>query len=340
MSRVNRRWLLAQRPVGMVEAGDFRFDEAACPEPAEGEVLLRVCWLAFDPAMRGWMEDRESYLPPVGIGEVMRGGGVAEVVASRHPDYAEGELVQGLFGWQEYALMSGPGVQGLSRVPRDIPPTLVLSVLGITGLTAWFGLHDIGRPVSGETVVVSGAAGATGSVAAQLARLSGCRVIGIAGGARKCAWLRDEAGLDDVVDYKAENVEARLRALCPQGIDVYFDNVGGKILDAALARLALRARVVMCGGISGYNEKEPPAGPRNLMNVVIQRARMEGFIVLDYAPRFPEALKELAGHVREGRIAYLEDVQQGIENAPRTFLRLFDGSNFGKQLLELASPGS
>jgi len=319
----------------MVESADFRFDEAPCPEPGEGEVLIRMRWLAFDPAMRGWMEDRESYLPPVGIGDVMRGGGVGEVVASRNPDHPEGELVQGLFGWQEYALAGGPNLQGVSRVPPDIPPTLVLSVLGVTGLTAWFGLYDVGKPQKGETVVVSGAAGATGSVAAQLARLEGCRVIGIAGGATKCAWLREEAGLDAVVDYKAEDVAARLRELCPQGIDIYFDNVGGQILDAALARLALRGRVVMCGGISGYNEKEPPPGPRNLMNVIIQRGRMEGFIVLDYAPRFGEAVGELAKHVREGRIAYLEDIQQGIENAPSTFLRLFDGSNHGKQLLEL-----
>jgi len=339
MNRINRRWLLARRPVGMVEVGDFRFDEAPCPEPAEGEVLVALRWLAFDPAMRGWMEDRDSYLPPVGIGEVMRGGGVGEVVASGHPDHPVGELVQGFFGWQEYALVGDSAVAGLSRVPSGVPPTLVLSVLGITGLTAWFGLYDIGKPQKGETVVVSGAAGATGSVAAQLAKLEGCRVIGIAGGAVKCAWLRDQAGLDAVVDYKAENVAARLRELCPKGIDIYFDNVGGEILDAALARLALRARVVMCGGISGYNEKEPPPGPRNLMNVIIQRARMQGFIVLDYAPRFGEAVGELAAHVREGRIAYLEDIQHGIENAPGTFLRLFDGSNQGKQLLEITAAG-
>lgn len=339
MSRVNRRWLLARRPVGRVKAGDFRFDEEPCPEPAEGEVLVGLRWLAFDPAMRGWMLDRESYVPAVGIGEVMRGGGVGEVVASQHPDHPVGELVQGLFGWQEYAVVGGAGLQGLSRVPRDIPPTLVLSVLGITGLTAWFGLHDIGKPRKGETVVVSGAAGATGSVAAQLAGMEGCRVIGIAGGPVKCAWLRDKAGLDGVIDYKADDVEARLRELCPKGIDIYFDNVGGAILDAALAQLALHARVVMCGGISGYNEENPPPGPRNLMNVIIQRARMEGFIVLDYAPRFAETVGKLAAHVREGRIAYLEDIQHGIENAPSTFLRLFDGSNHGKQLLELAPAG-
>jgi len=335
---VNRRWLLAQRPVGMVSEANFELSETRLGALADGEYRVRNLYVSFDPAMRGWMEDREdSYIPPVAIGEVMRAGTVGQVIESRHPDFQPGDFVQGLFGWQEY-VDAGKGMTQGTRIPAGTPLTWPLGVLGITGLTAYFGLLDLGKPQPGETVVVSGAAGATGSVAAQIAKLEGCRVIGIAGGPAKCAWLTGEAGLDAAIDYKSENVAERLRALCPDGIDVYFDNVGGEILDAVLAQLAIRARVVMCGGISGYNEKEPPPGPRNLMNVIIKRARMEGFIVIDYAPRFPAAAEELAGWVRAGKIAHQEDIQEGIENAPKTFLRLFEGKNTGKQLLKLADP--
>lgn len=336
-ARTHRQWLLARRPVGMVSEADFELREAPVPEPGPGEFLVRNLYLSFDPAMRGWMEDRPSYIPPVQIGEVMRCGAVGQVVASRSDAFPVGSFVQGLFGWQEYAV-GGSGLARATPVPEGTPLTWPLGVLGITGLTAYFGLLDLGRPQEGETVVVSGAAGATGSVAAQIAKLQGCRVVGIAGGPDKCAWLEQEAGLDASIDYKSQDVGARLGELCPDGIHVYFDNVGGAILDAALARLALRARVVLCGGISGYNEKEPPPGPRNLMNLVIQRARMEGFIVLDYAERFAEASAQLAEWVRAGRIAHREDVQEGIENAPRTFLRLFEGKNTGKQLLKVGEP--
>ncbi len=222
-----------------------------------------------------------------------------------------------------------------SLIPEGTPPTWPLGVLGITGLTAYFGLLELGRPQPGETVLVSGAAGATGSVAAQIAKQKGCRVVGIAGGAAKCAWLTGEMGLDAAIDYKTENVSARIRELCPDGLNIYFDNVGGAILDAALANLAQNARVVMCGGISGYNEKEPPPGPRNLMNLIITRSRMEGFIVMDYASRFGEAISELSQWIAEGKVVHKEDVQEGIENAPRTFQRLFLGENTGKQLLKL-----
>jgi NADPH-dependent curcumin reductase CurA len=269
----------------------------------------------------------------VAIGEVMRGGVVAQVVASNDPDFAVGSLVQGMLGWQEYAV-TGKG--RVTPIPDGTPPTWPLGVLGITGLTAYFGLLDIGKPASGETVVVSGAAGATGSVAAQIARIHGCRVIGIAGGSEKCAWLTGDARLDAAIDYKSEDVGARLDTLCPDGVDVFFDNVGGDILDAVLARIALRARIVLCGGISGYNEKEPPPGPRNLMNLVRQRGRMEGLIVIDYAARFGEGLSQLAAWVRSGEIAHREDIQEGFENAPQTFLRLFSGKNLGKQLLRVA----
>jgi hypothetical protein len=257
------------------------------------------------------------------------------VIESRDESFPVGSFVSGLFGWQEYAL-AGRG--RATPIPDGTPLTWPLGVLGITGLTAYFGMLDLGVPSAGETVVVSGAAGATGSVAAQIARIRGARTIGIAGGAEKCAWLRDDARLDAAIDYKSEDVGARLSVLCPKGIDVFFDNVGGEILDAVLARIALRARVVLCGGISGYNEKEPPPGPRNLMNLVRQRGRMEGLIVLDYAPRFAEGTAQLAAWVRAGEIAHREDVQHGIENAPRTFLRLFSGENAGKQLLQVGEP--
>jgi NADPH-dependent curcumin reductase CurA len=336
MSDVNRQWVLARRPEGMVSESDFELREVPKPQPNEGEALVRNLFLSFDPAMRGWMDDRESYLPPVGIGEPMRASAVAQVIESRSPDLSVGDFVQGMFGWQDYATPRAGGL--VSRIPAGIPLTWPLGVLGGTGITAYFGMLDVGRPRAGETVVVSGAAGATGCVAAQIARIEGCRVVGIAGGGEKCAWLTGEAGLDAAIDYKSEDVGARLGALCPEGIDVYFDNVGGEILDAALARLALRGRVVLCGGISGYNEKQPPPGPHNYLNLIIQRGRMEGFLLLDYVARFGEAVQKLAGWVREGRIVFQEDVQEGFENIPRTFLRLFEGRNLGKQLLKIADP--
>jgi NADPH-dependent curcumin reductase CurA len=336
MADVNRQWLLAARPHGMVKESDFRWHEAPIPAPGDGEVLVRVLYVSFDPAMRGWMEDRPSYIPPVALGEPMRAGAVGRVVASRHPGFAPGDLVQGLFGWQDYALANGALLGPGAKLPAGTPPTWPLGVLGITGLTAYFGMLDLGRPKAGETVVVSGAAGATGSIAGQVAKLQGARVVGIAGGPEKCDWLVREAHFDAAIDYKGEDVGARLSALCPKGVDVFFDNVGGAILDAVLGRIALRARVVLCGGISGYNEAEPPPGPRNLMNLVIQRARMEGFIVIDYLPRFGEGVSALRRWLDEGRLVHQEDVQVGLENAPRTFLRLFRGENRGKQLLQIA----
>jgi len=339
VSDVNRQWLLASRPVGMVKESDFEYRESPIPSPGDGEALVRNLIVSFDPAMRGWMEDRPSYIPPVQIGEPMRAGAVGQVVESRDPALEVGDIVQGIFGWQDYAVVGPGGVMGgAAKVPDGMPLGLPLGLLGITGLTAYFGLLDVGKPVSGETVVVSGAAGATGSVAGQLARIHGCRVVGIAGGPEKCGWLTGEARFDAAIDYRSEDVDERLAALCPEGIHVYFDNVGGAILDSALARIAQGARVVLCGGISGYNEKEPPPGPRNLMNLVIQRARMEGFIVLDYLPRFGEAVADLAGWLGEGQLVHREDVQEGFENIPRTLLRLFDGRNIGKQLLRIAEP--
>jgi hypothetical protein len=322
----------------MVQESDFAYREAAVPRPRDGELLVRTLYLSFDPAMRGWMEDRPSYVPPVAIGEPMRAGAVGQVVESRAPGFAPGDFVQGTFGWQDWAAVAPGGLVPVVKLPPGVPLTWPLGVLGITGLTAYFGLLDVGKPKAGETVVVSGAAGATGSVAGQIARLQGCRVIGIAGGPEKCRWLTDEARFDAAIDYKREDVAARLRELCPKGIDVFFDNVGGGILDAVLAQIADRARIVLCGGISAYNEKELPPGPRNLLALVVRRARMEGFIVLDYLPRMGEGIQALLGWVSRGEIRFQEDVQEGFENIPKTFLRLFQGRNRGKQLLKVADP--
>lgn len=331
MSETNRQWLLAARPVGMVKESDFELRTVAVEPPGEGQVLVRNRWLAFEPAMRGWMEDRPNYIPPVQIGEVMRGMAVGEVVESRLDGYAPGDLVSGTTGWQEWALGDG----GLRKLPPGTDPSLALSVLGITGMTAYFGLLEVGQLREGDVVVVSGAAGATGSVAGQIAKLKGCRVIGVAGGPEKCAWLTDKAGFDAAIDYKSQDIGARLSELCPDGVDVFFDNVGGEVLDAVLARMARGARIVICGSIVRYSLEEPPPGPRNYFNLTAQRARMEGFVVLDFLPRAAEASSRLMEWVGEGKITWQADVQQGFENAPKTLQRLYTGANFGKQLLEI-----
>jgi hypothetical protein len=319
----------------MVGDEHFRWVEEPAPElTADRQVLVRMLYLSCDPTQRGWMA-RDTYLPAVAIGEVMRSFGVGRVVESRHPGYAEGQLVQGLLGWQDYALLDGDSAR-LSVVPEGVPIPIAMSALGITGLTAYFGLLEIGRPEAGETVVVSGAAGATGSVVGQIARLKGCRVVGIAGGPEKCRWLVDEARFDAAIDYRREDVAARLAELCPGGIDVYFDNVGGEILDAALARLAFKGRVVLCGAIADYNRSELGPGPRNYLNLLLQRGRMEGFIILDFLERAGEAVAELGRWVEAGEIKVEVDIQEGLENAPRTLRRLFTGANRGKQLLRIA----
>ena len=335
--RINRQWLLAKRPHGMVGPHNFELRESPVPELADGEYLVRNLFMGFDPAMRGWMEDRPSYIPPVGIGEVMRASTVGQVVESKNEAFTPGTIVQGLFGWQEWAV-AGHGMMQGTPVPADVPLTWPLGVLGLTGMTAYFGLLDLGRPKPGDTVLVSGAAGATGSVAAQIAKLEGCRVVGIAGGPEKCRWLSEQAGLDAAIDYRSGDVSAQIAAACPDGVDVFFDNVGGAILEAALDHIAERARVVLCGGISGYNDETPAPGPRNLMNLVVRRGRMEGFVVIDYHARFEEAVARLSSWIGDGRVVHREDIQEGIENAPKTFARLFEGKNSGKQLLKLGDP--
>jgi NADPH-dependent curcumin reductase CurA len=320
----------------MIEDKCFRWTEEPAPQPGEGEVLVRNLLVSLDPTQRGWIS-RDTYLPAVKIGDVMRSGAAGRVVASKHPDYAVGDVVMGLLGWQDYAVVKPASSGGtLTKLPPGVPLELAMSTLGLTGITAYFGVTDIGRPKAGETFVVSGAAGATGSVAGQIARILGCRTVGIAGGKDKCDWLVREAKLDAAIDYKSEDVAARLKELCPKGIDVYFDNVGGDILDAALANLAMRGRVVLCGAIATYNDTTLPPGPKNYLNLLIKRGRMEGFIILDYMPRAMEAVMKLFEWVGAGQIKDRVDVMQGLENAPKALRRLFTGENAGKQLLRIA----
>ncbi len=328
-----RQFLLNGHPRGRgIEDSDFKLVETQIADPGIGEVLLKTRWLGFDPAQKGWMENIADYVTPMAIGDVMRGSGISEVVESKNAGYATGDLVMGTTGWSEYHLSDG---SDLTKVDKDLPPTAMLSVLGTTGVTAYCGLFKVGKPVAGDTVLVSGAAGATGSVVGQLAKIAGCRAVGIAGGPEKCEWLVKEAGYDAAIDYKADNVRSQIKEHCPRGVDVIFDNVGGGILDNMLANIATGARVVICGGISRYETGNLPAGPQNYFNLIFRRGTMAGFIVLDWANEFPAIRKRLAGFAQDGRLAYREDIQHGFENAPATLKRLFSGANKGKQLLQL-----
>jgi NADPH-dependent curcumin reductase CurA len=330
----NRRWLLARRPEDNIRDSDFRWVEEPVAEPGPGQVLVQVQLLSCDPTQRGWLSV-DTYMPAIGIDEVIRSGGAGRVVASHHPDFAEGDIVVGLLGWQDFAVVTPGGLWPLAKLPPDVQLERALGVFGVNGLTAYFGLLDVGRPQPGETVVVSGAAGATGSIVGQIAKIKGCRAIGIAGGSEKCRWLTEVAGFDAAVDYKSENVAERLAALCPDGINIYFDNVGGEILDAALASIARHGRVVLCGAISGYNNLDNMRPPRNYLMLLLRESRMEGFLVFSFLNRQQEALAALAGWLSEGRIKDQVDVQHGLENAPATLRRLFEGRNLGKQLLRL-----
>lgn len=336
VSRGNRQWVLRSRPNGLVGDEHFELLEAVVPDPGPGEALVRVVWLSVDPTQRGWLNEGPNYMAPVALGDVMRATGVGRVVASRSPDYAVGDWVAGPVGWQEWTIAGGGGLLGFNVVPPGIEPRAMLGLYGVTGLTAYFGMVDIGRPQPGETVYVSAAAGATGAVAGQIAKALGCRVIGSAGGARKCSWVTETAGFDACLDRHVDDLEAGLRAFAPGGLDVVFDNVGGPALEAALSTLAERARIVLCGGVATGYGPEPTHGPRNYLQIGLKRARMEGFVFLDYVARFPEAFGRLRGWVDEGRIVVAEDVQVGLERAPATLRRLFEGGNLGKQLLRVA----
>jgi NADPH-dependent curcumin reductase CurA len=329
----SRAWRLASRPVGLPAPENWELTSDAVGEPGEGQVQVVVQYVSLDPAMRGWLNDTPSYVPPVGIGEVMRAIGAGRVVASNDGRYAPGDHVVGMFGVQEQALVDAGGLSkadpGLAPLPKW------LSVLGMPGMTAYFGLLDIGRPEPGQTVVVSAAAGAVGSVVGQLAKLQGARAVGIAGGPEKCARLINEFGFDAAVDYKNEDVPRALRAACPNKIDVYFDNVGGKILDAALAQLAFRARVVICGAISQYNTTGPMHGPANYMSLLVNNASMTGYVVFHYASRYAEAARQLGEWFAAGKLTSREDVVSGLEQFPDALLKLFEGTNDGKLVLAL-----
>jgi len=329
---VNHQFKLAKRPVGMVQRSDFEYAEAPVAEPGEGEVLIKILYISLDPAMRGWMNEGKSYVPPVGIGEVMRAGAVGRVIASRDSNVAVGDHVVGVLGVQEYAVAKA---KGLTKVDQKLVPLPVyLGTLGMPGMTAYFGLLEIGQPKAGETVVVSGAAGAVGQVVGQIAKIKGCRVVGIAGGADKCAYLRS-IGFDAAIDYKHEDVKAALKQHCPKGVDVYFDNVGGEILDIVLTQLAMHARIVICGAISQYNESKMK-GPSNYMSLLVNRAMMKGMVVFDYASRYGEAAREMAGWMATGQLKTREDVVAGLETFPETLLKLFKGENTGKLVLKVA----
>ena len=337
---VNHQIRLAARPNGMPTRSDWSFTTAPVVEPEEGGVLVKTLSLSLDPAMRGWMNEGKSYIAPVEIGEVMRAGGVGIVIATKNPSFAVGDRVTGAAGVQEYWTVSDKQVARGDVAKIDLRAGTVeqwLNVLGMPGMTGYFGLMDVGQPKEGETVVVSGAAGAVGQTVGQLAKIKGCRAVGIAGGPEKCAWVVKELGFDACIDYKAGNVKDGLKQHCPQGVDIYFDNVGGEILDTVLTRINRKARIIICGAISQYNNTTPVKGPANYLSLLVNRARMEGIVVFDYAPRFHLAVAELSGYLKQGRIVSREDVVVGLDTFPETLLKLFNGENFGKLILQVAS---
>ena len=338
----NHQIRLASRPVGLPTAANWQATTEPVTAPVPGGVLLKTLALSLDPAMRGWMNEGKSYIPPVALGEVMRAGGVGRVMASDHPGFAVGDAVSAGFGVQEYLSLAPADFKWAGLVKIDLRMgswTQWLNVLGMPGMTGYFGLMDAGQPKAGETLVVSGAAGAVGQTVGQMAKIRGCRVVGIAGGQAKCDWVVKELGFDACIDYKAGPSAVRdgLKAHCPAGVDIYFDNVGGDILDTVLTRITRGARIIICGAISQYNNTTPVQGPKNYLSLLVNRARMEGIVVLDYADRYHLAVAEMAGHLKAGRMSSREDVVSGLENFPRALTRLFTGENFGKLVLQVAA---
>jgi NADPH-dependent curcumin reductase CurA len=332
--KMNHQWRLAARPVGMIKETDFKWTEEPIPELSTGQVLVRNLYVSLDPTNRGWVNDEETYLPPVAIGEVMRSIGIGEVAESRNPGFEEGDIVQGLFGWQEYAVSDGQSLNKIPIIP-GLPLTAFFGLFGHIGATAYFGLLDIGKPKAGETLVVSTAAGAVGSLVGQIGKIYGLHVVGLTSTDEKCRWITEELGYDAAINYKTEDVAKSLKKHCPKGIDIYFENVGGAILDAVLSLINLRARIVLCGLIAQYNATEPVPGPYNFIQILVNRARVEGFIVLDYVDRFQEAFQEMGRWYAEGKIKYKVDVVEGLNQAPRAVNKLFDGSNTGKLILKV-----
>ena len=335
----NRRIVLANRPVGEPAETDFRLEEAAVPEPGPGQVLVKVLYLSLDPYMRGRMRDVASYAPPVELGDVMTGGTVGQVAASQASEFSVGDIVEGRLGWQEFAVVGAPLLRKID--PELAPISTANGILGMPGMTAYCGLFEIGRPKVGETVVVSAASGAVGQVVGQLAKRAGCHVVGIAGGPKKCAFVQDELGFDSCVDYKiSSSFEQALAAACPNGVDVYFDNVGGAVSDAVILKLNTWARIVLCGAISQYNSDEPELAPRLPAFFVGQRVTMRGFIVSDFAAKFANVRKIMGRLVRDGHLKYREDIVDGLENAPRAFIGLLRGENFGKLQVRVSQKAS
>ncbi|MGA8224092.1 MAG: NADP-dependent oxidoreductase [Candidatus Acidiferrales bacterium] len=333
MPPINHKFELAARPVGLPKRTDWNYTEEPVRDPADGEFLIKIIYISLDPAMRGWMNAGKSCVPPVGIGEVMRAGALGRVLSSRNPKFAPGDYVYGGLGVQEYAISNGTGLTKVD--PKAAPLPVYLSTLGMPGMTAYFGLLDVAQTKSGDTVVISGAAGAVGAVAGQIAKIKGCRVIGIAGGPAKCRYVKD-LGFDAAIDYKSEDVRKSLAEHCPKGIDVYFDNVGGDILDAALANLARGARIAICGAISQYNTTTGVKGPSNYLSLLVNRATMKGFVVFDFAPRYAEAAREMAAWLATGKLKSREDIVEGLEKFPETLLMLYSGQNTGKLILKIA----
>ena len=335
MAETNRRMILTARPTGSAGEDEVRLETGERPQPGPAEALVKVGYLSIDPTIRTWMNDAPGYLPPIGIGDVIRSGGIGEVVESNSSRYKVGDFVFGMLGWQDYAI-ADEGERSAQAIPAGLDPPTALNVFGINGMTAYFGLLDVGKLQEGDTVVVSGAAGATGASVGQIARLKGAsKVVGIAGGPEKCAYVVEELGLDAAVDYKAHCLAAKLYEHCPNGIDVYFDNVGGTILNTALGQLAMRGRVVLCGAIAAYNETELPPGPSNYISLIPRRGRMEGFIILDYVSRFPEAQGEILGWLLDGTLKHTEHIVEGLENATKALNLLFTGGNTGKVVVKL-----
>jgi len=337
---VNHQVRLASRPVGLPTRANWSFTEETVTEPGPGGVLVKTLYLSLDPAMRGWMNEGKSYIPPVEIGAVMRAGGVGQVMASNNPGFAVGDYVNAGLDVQEYCLIAQENIKrsGIFKIDPRLGLTTWTNVLGMPGMTGFFGLMEVGMPKAGETVVVSGAAGAVGQTVGQIAKLKGCRVVGIAGGPAKCDWVVKELGFDACIDYKNSDVRKGLKEHCPNGVDIYFDNVGGEILDMVLAKINRKARIIICGAISQYNNTTPVKGPANYLSLLVNRARMEGIVVFDYADRYHLGVAEMAGYLKAGTMKSKEDIVQGIENFPETLLKLFNGENFGKLVLEVAKP--
>jgi NADPH-dependent curcumin reductase CurA len=335
---VNRQVLLKQRPVGAPSASDFEPAEAPIGEPGPGEVLLKNLYLSIDPAIRGWMSDARSYLPPIELGAPVRSGTLSQIMKSNAEEWPVGQIVQALAAWESYSVVPASQLHGRVTPVEGVPLQSMLSVLGGTGLTAYFGLLEVGRPKAGETVLVSAAAGGVGSVVGQLARIQGCRAVGLTGTDAKCAWLTSELGYDAAINYKTADLRLALKEACPNGVDVFFDSVGGDILNTVLTRINRRGRIVLCGAISQINATELPPGPSNYLQLLAKSARMEGFTTLDFAGRYDEARADLAAWIRQGKLRYRDEIVEGIEQAPTHLLRLFSGEHRGKLMVKLADP--